>query len=275
MDEINISHYTKMLFDLIVKKSPTIVLAILTLLVGLWLIKIVVNGFRKALESSKTDTSLQRFLSSLFAIVLKILLFMSVARMVGFDTMSFVAILGAAGLAVGMALQGSLANFAGGVLILFLKPYKVGDFIDVQGFNGTVSAIQVFNTILKTPDNKTVILPNGGLSNSNLINFSTEKTRRVDMTFGIGYEDDLRKAKEILTRLANSDKRVLDIPEPTIVVSELADSSVNFSVKVWCKSSDYWGVYTDMQEKVKLEFDQQKISIPFPQQDVHIYKHYS
>lgn len=256
MDKLNIAHYSKLLLDTIVKKSPLVLLAIFVLILGFWIIKLIVRGLKQVMEHGKIDISLQRFLSSLVAIVLKVLLFISVAEMVGFDTMSFVAILGAAGLAVGMALQGSLANFAGGVLILILKPYKVGDFIDVQGFTGTVSAIRVFNTILKTPDNKTVILPNGGLSNSNLINYSTEKTRRVDMTFRIGYEDDLKKAKEILTNLVKKDERILDNPEPTIVVSELAASSVNFSVKVWCKSADYWGIYSDMQEKVKLAFDQ-------------------
>ncbi|MBC8184337.1 mechanosensitive ion channel [candidate division KSB1 bacterium] len=256
MDKLNIAHYSKLLLDTIVKKSPLVLLAIFVLILGFWIIKLIVRGLKQVMEHGKIDISLQRFFSSLVAIVLKVLLFISVAEMVGFDTMSFVAILGAAGLAVGMALQGSLANFAGGVLILILKPYKVGDFIDVQGFTGTVSAIRVFNTILKTPDNKTVILPNGGLSNSNLINYSTEKTRRVDMTFRIGYEDDLKKAKEILTNLVKKDERILDNPEPTIVVSELAASSVNFSVKVWCKSADYWGIYSDMQEKVKLAFDQ-------------------
>jgi len=275
MTDINLTGYAEKLITMAVEKAPSLVIAILTLIVGLWIIKSVVKGFNKTMARSKTEVSLQKFLSSLISVTLKVILLISVAQMAGFNTMSFVAILGAAGLAVGLALQGSLSNFAGGVLILILKPFKVGNFIDTQGHTGTVAAINVFNTILKTPDNKTVILPNGSLSNSDLTNYSTEPTRRVDMTFGIGYEDDLRKAKEILTRLANSDKRVLDNPEPTIVVSELADSSVNFSVKVWCKSSDYWGVYTDMQEKVKLEFDQQKISIPFPQQDVHIYKHSS
>ena len=273
MTEINVTSYAEKLITMVVEKAPSLIIAILTLVVGLWIIKTVVKAFNKTMERSKTEVSLKKFLSSLLSVILKVILFISVAQMAGFDTMSFVAVLASAGLAVGLALQGSLSNFAGGVLLLILKPFKVGDFIDAQGYTGTVASINVFNTILKTPDNKTVILPNGGLSNSDLTNFSTEPTRRVDMTFGIGYEDDLRKAKGILTGLANSDKRVLDIPEPSIVVSELADSSVNFSVKVWCKAADYWGIYTDMQEKVKLEFDQQKISIPFPQQDVHIYKH--
>ena len=186
---------------------------------------------------------------------------------------SFIAVLGAAGLAVGLALQGSLQNFAGGVLILFFKPYKIGDFVDAAGYMGTVKEIQIFNTILKTPDNKTIIIPNGILSNASLTNFSTEPTRRVDMTFGIGYSDDILKAKSVLESLLKSDNRILNDPAYMIVVSELADSSVNLVVRAWCNSADYWGIYFSMQEKVKLEFDKQGISIPFPQRDVHVYNH--
>jgi len=169
-------------------------------------------------------------------------------------------------------LQGSLANFAGGILILLFKPFKVGDFIDTGGHAGSVSAIHIFNTILKTPDKKTIIIPNGELSSGSITNFSTEATRRVDMTFGIGYGDDLKKAKEVLGSLINSDSRVLKDPAPMIAVSELADSSVNFVVRAWVNAADYWGLFFDMQERAKLEFDKQGISIPFPQQDVHLFK---
>jgi small conductance mechanosensitive channel len=275
MTDINLTGYAEKLITMAVDKTPSLVIAILTLIVGLWIIKTVVKGFNKTMARSKTEVSLQKFLSSLISVILKVILLISVAQMAGFNTMSFVAILGAAGLAVGLALQGSLSNFAGGVLILILKPFKVGDFIDTQGHTGTVASINVFNTILKTPDNKTVLLPNGSLSNSDLTNYSTEPTRRVDMTFGIGYDDDIKKAKHILQQFVNDDQRVLKDPEPKIVVSELADSSVNIAVKVWCMAADYWSIYFAMNEKVKLEFDQQKISIPFPQQDVHIYKHSS
>jgi len=268
---MNIS--SEQIIALLVDWAPKLLLVILTLVIGLWIIKLLVKTFGKGMERSKVDVSLQKFLLSLVGILLKVLLFISVASMVGIQMTSFIAIIGAAGLAVGLALQGSLANFAGGVLILLFKPFKVGDFIEAQGYTGTVSEIQVFITILKTPDNKTIIIPNGGLANSNLTNYSTEKTRRVDMIFGIGYEDNLKQAKDILTKIVKGDERVLDNPEPAIVVSELADSSVNFSVKVWCKATDYWGIYFDMQEKVKLEFDKEKISIPFPQQDVHVYNH--
>lgn len=269
----NLQNYTDKAVDLLMLYGPKLLLAIVTLIIGLWIIKLFIKGFGKTLEKSKVDVSLQKFLSSLLGVLLKIMLVISVASMIGIQMTSFIAILGAAGLAVGLALQGSLANFAGGVLILLFKPYKVGDFVDAAGYMGSVKEIQIFNTILKTPDNKTVIIPNGVLSNASLTNFSTEPTRRVDMTFGIGYSDDIKKAKEILEGLLKSDGRILNEPASMIVVSELGDSSVNFAVRAWCNTADYWGIFFDMQEKVKLEFDKQGISIPFPQRDVHVYNH--
>jgi len=269
----NLQVYSTKAIELIMSYGPKLILAIIVLLIGLWIIKVVVRALRKAMEKGGMDISLQGFLGSLVSILLKALLFISVASMVGIATTSFVAILGALGLAIGLALQGSLANFAGGVLILLFKPFKVGDFINAQDHAGTVDAIKIFFTTLKTPDNKTIVIPNGALSNSAIVNFSTEAQRRVDMTFGIGYSDDVRKAKSVLKRLVDSDPRILKEPEPAILVSELADSAVNFSVRVWCKAEDYWGVYFDMHEKVKLEFDKENISIPFPQQDIHVYQH--
>ena len=264
--------YVDTAVELIIQYAPKVLLAIITLVIGLWVIKFIVKGIKKGLEKSKVDESLKKFLTSLFSTLLKILLFISVASMIGIETTSFVAIMGAAGLAIGFALQGSLGNFAGGVLILLFKPFKVGDFIDAQGYMGSVKAIQIFNTILKTPDNKTIIIPNGGLSSGSITNFSTEPTRRVDMTFGIGYGDDLKKAKEALNNIVNADSRVLKDPAPMVVVSELADSSVNFAVRVWVNAADYWGVFFDTHETVKLEFDKKGISIPFPQQDIHLFK---
>ncbi len=246
-------------------------MAILTLIIGLWIIRIIGRLFGKALDKSRVDESLRRFFVSMLSVLLKVLLLVSVASMIGIQTTSFVAIIGAAGLAVGLALQGSLANFAGGVLILLFKPYKLGDFVDAQGVTGTVKEIQVFNTVLKTGDNKSVIIPNGAISNGIITNFSAEGTRRVDMVFGIGYGDDIQQARDVLKRLVAEDERIMDAPAPLIAVAELADSSVNFAVRVWAKSGDYWGVYFDMQEKVKLAFDQAKISIPFPQRDVHVF----
>jgi small conductance mechanosensitive channel len=271
----NFEAYTDKAVELIMTYGPKLLLAIVVLLIGLWIIKLVVKAFRKAMEKGGMDISLQGFLASLVSILLKALLFISVASMIGIATTSFIAILGAAGLAIGLALQGSLANFAGGVLILLFKPFKVGDFINAQGHAGTVDSIKVFFTTLKTPDNKTIIIPNGALSNSSIVNFSTEARRRVDMTFGIGYADDIQKAKGILNRLIQTDTRILKDPEPAVVVSELADSSVNFTVRAWCDAADYWGIFFDMQEKVKGAFDSEGVTIPFPQQELHVYQHKS
>jgi small conductance mechanosensitive channel len=267
----NLQTYVQKLIDLAVEYGPKLLLAIVVLIVGLWIIRLVLKGANRTMEKSNIEISLRKFLSSLFGIILKALLLISVASMIGIATTSFVAILGAAGLAVGLALQGGLANFAGGVLILIFKPFKVGDFIDAQGYMGTVHEISIFTTILKTPDNKTVIIPNGSLSNGSMVNFSTEPRRRVDMTFGIGYSDSIEKAKKVLAKLVDSDERILKEPGPQIVVSELGDSSVNFTVRVWCEAADYWGIYFDTQEKVKLTFDAEDISIPFPQRDVHMF----
>jgi len=258
--------------DLLLEFGPKVLYSLATLIVGLWLIRLVARSLKKAMEKGRMDPSLSKFLGSFLAILLKILLLITVATMLGIEATSFVAILGAAGLAVGLALQGSLANFAGGVLILVFKPFKVGDFIDAQGFLGSVDSIQVLNTILKTPDNKTIIIPNGALANGTVTNFTTEATRRVDMKFGIGYGDDIGKAKDVLRKLVENDDRMLKRPEPAIVVSGLGESSVDFTVRVWCNAPDYWGIFFDMQEKVKLAFDKEGISIPFPQRDVHLYQ---
>ena len=266
----NLGKYTDEAIKLIINYGPKLLLAIVVLLIGLWIIKLVIKGFRKMMAKQSVDPSLRGFLMSIVSILLKLLLLISVAGMVGIEMTSFIAILGAAGLAVGLALQGSLANFAGGVLILLFKPFKVGDFIETQGHLGSVKSIQVFNTVLKTPDNKTIIIPNGPISNGSVVNFSTEATRRVDMTFGIGYGDDILKTKDVLQKIVTADPRILKDPAPVIVVSELADSSVNFAVRVWVNSTDYWGVFFDTHEKVKLTFDAESISIPFPQTDVHV-----
>ncbi len=247
-------------------------LAIVTLIVGIIIVNAVVKFLRNTMTRKQVDPSLVPFFSSLTNVLLKAMLLISVAAMVGIETTSFVAILGAAGLAVGFALQGSLANFAGGVLILVFKPFKVGDFIEAQGFMGVVKEIHIFNTILTTTDNKRIIIPNGSISSGAITNFSAEEYRRVDMEFGIGYDDDILKAKNILHQLIADDKRILNEPaEPFVAVKELGDSSVNFVMRVWVKPSDYWGVYFDMQENVKLTFDKEGISIPYPQQDVHLH----
>ena len=250
--------------------APT--LAIVVLIIGLWIINRVVRLMGAGMERSNTEPTLAKFLCNLCSFGLKALLLISVASMIGIETTSFIAVLGAAGLAIGLALQGSLANFAGGVLVLLFRPFKVGDFVEAQGVMGTVHEIQIFNTIMKTPDNKVIIVPNGSISNGIITNFSREATRRVDFVFGIGYSDDIAKAKATIERLVKEDSRALSDPEPMIVVSELADSSVNITTRVWVNAADYWGLFFDLTEKVKLTFDQEGISIPFPQRDVHLFQ---
>lgn len=264
--------YADIAIEKAVEWGPPLLLALVVLIVGLWIINRVVSVLNKGLEKSNTDPTLAKFLGNMASIILKALLLISVAGMVGIETTSFIAILGAAGLAVGLALQGSLANFAGGVLVLMFRPYKVGDFIDAQGVAGTVDEIQIFVTIIKTPDNKRIIVPNGAISNGIITNFSAEATRRVDFVFGIGYDDDVAKAKATLQRIMSEDSRIHGDPEPFVVLSELADSSVNFTVRVWVNAADYWGVYFDTMEKVKLVFDEEGISIPYPQTDVHLHQ---
>lgn len=270
--EDKIEELTALAIELAVAYVPKVLLALVTLIVGLWIIKRIGNLFERLMDARDSDPTLKKFIHSLTDILFKALLFVSVASMVGIETTSFVAILGAAGLAVGLALQGSLSNFAGGVLILIFKPYKVGDVIEAAGVIGCVKEIQIFNTILNTPDNKRIIIPNGVLSNGTLTNYSAEPTRRVDLVFGIGYGDDLLKAKDVLKQLVEADGRILEDPGYEIYVKELADSSVNFVVRAWVNAADYWGFYFAMQERVKLRFDEEGISIPFPQQDVHVFQ---
>jgi len=255
---------------LVMAYAPKVVLAIITLIVGMWLI----NRFVRLLDSKlgKKDPTLNTFLCGLLSAILKILLLISVASMVGIATTSFIAIIGAAGLAIGLAMQGSLGNFAGGVLILIFKPFKVGDAIEAQGYVGSVVEISILYTIVNTFDNRRIIIPNGDLSNSSLTNLSAYPTRRCDMSFGIGYGDDIDKAKATIKRLIEEDERSLKDPEPMIVVGGLGDSSVDLTVRVWTKSADLWPFYWDMQERVKKAFDAEGISIPFPQRDMHMYK---
>lgn len=268
----NLNSYYESLQGLLLAIIPDLLLAIFALLVGLWIIKWITRISRKGLERSQAEPSLSKFLVSLTSITLKVLLIISIASMVGIATTSFIAVLGAAGLAVGLSLQGSLANFAGGVIILLFKPFKVGDVIEAQGYVAIVHEIQVFNTILKSFDNKTIFIPNGQLSNSSITNYSMETQRRVDMTFGISYDDDIAKAKSLLHQLVDADERILKEPQPVIVLSGLGESSVDFTVRVWAKAEDYWNIYFDMQEQVKQRFDENNITIPFPQRDVHMFQ---
>ena len=252
--------------------GPKLIGAIVVWIIGGWVIKAIGRGVEKALNKSKTDASLTPFLTGLVNGLLRVMLIITVLGMLGIEMTSFIAILGAAGLAVGMALSGTLQNFAGGVMILIFKPFKKGDVIEAQGYTGSVSEIQIFNTIMKTPDNKTIIIPNGGLSTSSMINYSTEATRRVDWTIGIAYGDDADKAREVIKRLCDEDSRIFKDPEVFIAVSALADSSVNFAVRAWVNAPDYWGVHFDLNEKVYKTFESEGLNIPYPQMDVHLHK---
>jgi small conductance mechanosensitive channel len=269
MNELEVQWET--LITLAMAYLPRVFLAFITLLVGAWLIRRVSNMIRRLFELRKLDASLIPFLTSIISIFLYIMLFISVASMVGIATTSFVAMLGAAGLAIGLALQGSLSNFAGGVLILIFKPFKVNDVIEAQGVIAQVTEIQIFHTILRTFDNKTIILPNGSLHNDKIINYSTEATRRVEWVFGISYNDDIDTAKEVIRNVIFSDPRVLNKDEPWINLSELGNSSVNFKVRALVDGADFWSVFFDMNERVKKAFDKAGITIPFPQRDVHFY----
>lgn len=273
--EINIEkieHYVQMLGEMGLQFGVQFLLAVVVYLVGNFIIKRVLSLVELGLSKKKIEVTLHRFLLSILNTLLKAIQIIVFASMIGIQTASLIAVLGAAGLAIGLALQGSLANFAGGVLILLFRPFKNGDAIKAQGYVGSVEEIQIFNTILKTFDNQRIIIPNGLLSNGCVTNINVNGTRRVDMVFGIGYNDDITKAKTLLRSLLEADERVLKDKAIDIWVGEHGESSVNLFVRPWTTAEDYWGVYFDMMEKVKVEFDKAGISIPFPQRDVHIHQ---
>ena len=241
--------------------------------IGRWVALGVAKLIKRLMIRSKVDVTLVSFVRHLSYVTLLAFVVIAALNQLGIQTASFIAVMGAAGLAIGLALQGSLGNFAAGVLMIIFKPFKVGDFIEGAGVAGTVEHIEIFTTQLKTPDNKTIIVPNAKLTGDNITNFNVKGTRRVDLLFGIGYGDDIDKARRIIKEIIDTDERVMQEPAPAIVVSELADSSVNLTVRVWASAADYWSFYFDTIEKVKKQFDDQGISIPFPQRDVHIYEH--
>ncbi len=272
MDGFNLENFDwQKIYDWVIANGLKVLIAIIIAVVGLWIINKIVKGFKRLLVSRNIDETLIPFIISLTSVTLKVMLFISVITYLGIQMTSFIALLGAAGLAVGMALSGTLQNFAGGVILLILKPFKVGDYIEAQGHTGLVKEIQIFNTILTTLDNKVVIIPNGGLSTGAMVNYTKEDTRRVDFVFGIGYDDDIDKAREIIRSVADKNEAILKDPEAFIGVLEHGDSSVNLVTRVWAKTSDYWDVYFYMMEFVKKEFDKQGITIPFPQRDVHLH----
>ncbi len=267
---MNLEEITAAIQDFVAVYGLKLIGAVAVLIIGLWVVKILTRATSKLMEKRNLEPSLRSFLKSIVNIGLKVLLVISVLGMIGIEMTSFIAILGAAGLAIGMALSGTLQNFAGGVLILIQKNIQVGDYIEAQGYDGTVQAINIFNTVLKTPDAKIIVIPNGPLATGSLTNYYKEPNRRVNWDIGIAYGDDVDKGREVMEKMLKADERVLDDPAPMVVVSGLGDSSVNLSARAWCKSSDYWGLYWDINEKVYKTFGDHNLNFPYPTMDLNV-----
>ena len=253
--------------------SISLLMALAILIIGRQLVKLILRLITVALEKSNVEDTVRIFVTNLLNTLLMILVFIAAINQLGIETTSIIAVLGAAGLAIGLALQGSLSNFAAGILIVIYRPYKVGDYIEAGNYAGTVKDIQIFSTVLKTPDNKIVVVPNGSIMNGSIVNYSDQDTRRIDLIIGCSYEDDIDKVRSVLEDILKKEKRVLKDPKPQIAVTELADSSVNFIFRPWVKRVDYLPVYYSLLEEVKTRFDKEGISIPYPQSDVHIHNH--
>lgn len=266
----NLNEYLKWFLNLLVEYTPRLIYAFVLLIGGLLAIKLIRTIILKVMKKRDMDPTAVRFLLDILTWVLRVMLFIIVIAKLGVETSSFVAILGAAGLAVGLSLQGSLSNFAGGLLIIIFKPFRVGDYIEAQGEGGTVNEIQIFATKLTTPSNQVIYIPNGSLSNGNIKNYSKELTRRGEIIVGAGYGSNMKHVKDVLTKIVAEEPKILEEPAPIIRVKELADNSVNFQILAWAKNEDYWQMLSDVQENVKLMFDQEKIEIPFPQRDIVI-----
>jgi small conductance mechanosensitive channel len=260
------------LTELVTLYGVRVIAALAIFILGRWVARILKGFVQRMMRKTEVDDTLVSFVGNLTYIALLTFVVIAALNQLGVQTTSFIAVIGAAGLAIGLALQGSLANFAAGVLLIIFRPFKGGDFIEGAGVAGTVEKIHIFTTQLKSPDNKTIIIPNAKLTGDNITNYSAKETRRVDMVFGVGYSDDLQKVKQILEDILAKDDRVLKDPAPTIGVLELADSSVNFVCRPWVKTADYWSVYFDITETVKNRFDAEGVSIPFPQRDVHLFE---
>ncbi|AGS38516.1 MAG: small conductance mechanosensitive channel [Cycloclasticus pugetii] len=248
-----------------------IIAALAIFIIGKMIAKSIKSGVIKAMKKGGSDPILISFTTNIIYTALLAFVIIASLGQLGIQTTSFIAIIGAAGLAIGLALQGSLANFAAGVLMIIFRPFKKGDFIEGAGASGIIEEVHIFNTVMRTGDNKTIIIPNGSLMGGNIVNYSTKPTRRLDLVIGIGYDDDIKKAKSVLDELMQNETRILKDPAPTIGLLELGDSSVNFAVRPWVNSADYWGVHFDLLESIKLRFDSEGISIPYPQQDIHVH----
>jgi len=269
MNELDINKYMDMVIQYGAEYGIKIIGAIAIFVIGKWVAKKLSGLVKKLMDRGEIDSTLSAFIASIVDIILMIVVVLAAVNNLGIDTTSFIALLGAAGLAIGLALQGTFGNIGSGVILILFRPFEVGDFISAGGESGTVEAITLFNTTLLTPDNKVILIPNAAVAGGNITNFSAKEERRVDFVFGIGYDDDLKLAKSTLQDIVDADDRILKDPASFIGVGELGDSSVNFTVRVWVKASDYWGVHFDTTEKVKLTFDDKGISIPYPQMDIH------
>lgn len=271
LSTISLDTLVSKMIDLSVSLGSKLLIALIVFFIGRWLIRKINRLIVRIMEKREVEASLFSFTRSLVRITLNFLFVIILISILGIETSSFIALFASAGVAVGMALSGTLQNFAGGVMILLFKPFKVGDFIEAQGQSGSVKEIQIFNTIITTPDNKVIIIPNGGLSTGIMKNYSKEEKRRVDWEFGIGYGDSYDKAKAVISKLLDSDSRILKDPDYFIALTSLGESSVNIVVRAWVNAPDYWGVFFDMNEKVYKTFAQENLNIPFPQMDVHLY----
>ena len=266
------ANWQELMQNALMNYGPGVLGCVAVLVLGWMAAKFFAGLLKKGMTKAAVDPTLIGFVGNLAYMGMMALVVITALGQLGVNTTSFAAIIGAAGLAVGFALQGSLGNFAAGVMLIIFRPFKAGDFVEVAGVAGIVEHIQIFATVIRTGDNKEITIPNGSITSGSIVNYSAKPTRRVDMVFGIGYDDDIKEAKRILNEIVAADERILADPEPTIAVSELADSSVNFVVRPWVNSADYWPVLFDVTEQVKLEFDKQGVSIPFPQTDVHVHQ---
>lgn len=269
MAGVHLNVILQQLIDMAIQAGKSILIALAVFVIGRFIVGMLNHAVARMLERRKVDITIQTFLKSLVNILLTTILIVSVVGALGINTTSIAALLASAGVAVGMALSGNLQNLAGGLIILFFKPFKVGDFIEAQGTSGTVKAIQIFHTILTTPDNKQVYIPNGSLSSNTVVNYSKEETRRLEWVFGVDYGTDVAKAESILQELVKQDQRILSVPEPMTALHALDSSSVNLIMRVWVNPADYWDVYFDMNKRVYDEFNKQNINFPFPQLTVH------
>ncbi|TCK18080.1 small conductance mechanosensitive channel [Thiogranum longum] len=273
MESINIAGLSnpETIQNVLIPWAIQIGVAIAIFIIGRWVAKWLTGIVEKLMNKSNLDVMLVNFIGNLVYTVLLLVVVMAALDHLGIETTSLLAVFGAAGLAIGLALKDSLANFSSGVMIILFRPFKVGDFVEAGGATGVIEEVQMFATIMRTGDNREIIVPNGQIYSGTITNYSARPTRRIDLVFGIGYDDDIAKAKQIINDIMKQDERILSDPEPAVAMAELADSSVNFNVRPWVKSGDYWPVHADLLEKVKLAFDANGISIPYPQQEVHMH----